>query len=94
MKIPLDFWIRLLVLVIVSANKTMFDGKKAEKSRKIGKTGVIWDLCKNHNVCNMSITNLLRGKTFTPLISSRQNASFDMLLDYIQISLKNDLVDL
>ena len=29
MKIPLDFWIRLFVLVIVSANKTMFAGKNS-----------------------------------------------------------------
>ena len=62
MKIPLDFWIRLFVLVIVSANNTTFDGKTAEKSRKIGKTGVIWDLCQNHILSDISITNLLRGK--------------------------------
>ena len=68
--------------------------KQLKKAGKIGKTGVIRDLCQNHIVCNISITNLLWGKTFTPLISSRQNASFDILQDYIQITLKHDLFDL
>ena len=34
MKIPLDFWIRLFVLVIVSANKTMFAGKNSWKKQE------------------------------------------------------------
>ena len=65
-----------------------------KKAGKIGKTGVIRDLCQNHIVCNISITNLLSGKIFTSLISSYQNASFDMLQDYIQLKLKNDLFGL
>ena len=40
MKIPFKFWIRLFVTNNLSTNKTMFDGKIAEKNRKNRKKGL------------------------------------------------------
>ena len=39
MEIPFYFWIRLFVLINLSTNKTMFDGKTAEKNRKNRRMG-------------------------------------------------------
>ena len=40
MKIPFNIWIRLFVTINLSTNKTMFDGKIAEKNRKNRKKGL------------------------------------------------------
>ena len=38
-EIPFNFWIRLYVLINLSTNKSMFDGKIAEKNRKNRENG-------------------------------------------------------